>query len=329
MGDHITRRARMVSEQIAARGVRDTDVLDAMRSVPRHLFVPSEFESRAYMDSPLSIGYGQTISQPYMVALMTELLQVNVRSRVLEVGAGSGYQTAVLAELAGEVYAIERLAQLEERARRALGVLHYNNVRMAIGDGTRGWLERAPFDGILVAAAADKAPPPLLEQLAEGGRMVIPLGAAGREQTLTVFAREGAKITRQASVECRFVPLLSGEDVVAGGPAARERRAAPDTDANGEQEGDAVKCVRARVYGRVQRVYYRASARAEGERLGLNGWVRNCADGSVELQMQGREQAVDAMLDWCSVGPPAAEVQRVEVDAVDPDDTLAGFGVRQ
>src|SRR5512133_2783252 len=141
--EHGARRARMVSEQLVDRGVRDPDVLAAMQSVPRHLFVPSSLVAEAYHDTPLPIGYGQTISQPYMVARMTELLGADVRSRVLEVGSGSGYQSAVLGEVAGEVWALERLAALAERARRVLARLAYRNVRTAIADGTRGWPEQA------------------------------------------------------------------------------------------------------------------------------------------------------------------------------------------
>ena len=159
-----------------ARGLRDDDVLAAMRSVPRHLFVPPELAAKAYIDTPLPIGLGQTISQPYMVALMTELLDVDVRSRVLEIGAGSGYQTAVLAEVAGEVYALELLAPLAERARAVLARLGYQNAHAAIADGTRGWPEMAPFDAVLVAAAAPQAPPALLQSA--GGRR--PPGDAAR-----------------------------------------------------------------------------------------------------------------------------------------------------
>ncbi len=184
-------RARMVERQLVERGIRDPDVLAAMRAVPRHLFVPDDLQHAAYDDSPLPIGFGQTISQPYMVACMTELLRVNVRSRVLDVGAGSGYQTAVLAELAGEVLALERIAALEEQARERLERMGYDNVTVRLGDGSQGWPERAPFDGIMVAAAAPEAPPPLLEQLAEGGRLVIPLGDAHRDQILTVYERRG------------------------------------------------------------------------------------------------------------------------------------------
>src|SRR5680860_7521 len=144
--DYGVRRVRMVDDQLVARGLRNADVLAAMRSVPRHLFVPPAVMEQAYADAPLPIGLGQTISQPYMVALMTDLLSVDVRSRVLEVGAGSGYQTAVLAEVAGEVYALELLAPLAERARAVLALLGYQNTHVAIADGSHGWREMAPFD---------------------------------------------------------------------------------------------------------------------------------------------------------------------------------------
>jgi len=203
------RRAHMVERQLVERGIRDPDVLDAMRAVPRHLFVPDDLQHAAYDDSPLPIGFGQTISQPYMVACMTELLRVNVRSRVLDVGAGSGYQTAVLAELAGEVLALERIAALEEQARERLERMGYDNVTVRLGDGSQGWPERAPFDGIMVAAAAPEAPPPLIEQLAEGGRLVIPLGDAHRDQILTVYERRAGDFIIEQALRCRFVPLIA------------------------------------------------------------------------------------------------------------------------
>lgn len=320
----------MVGDQIAVRGIHNGDVLDAMRSVPRHLFVPRGLEEKAYVDAPLSIGYGQTISQPYMVALMTELLRVNVRSRVLEIGSGSGYQTATLAELAGEVFAMERLAPLAERARAVLARLAYDNVHVAIGDGARGWPEEAPFDGILVAAAAEKAPPALFEQLADGGRLVIPIGAPHGEQVLTIFERNGDRFKRQTSVTCRFVPLLSDAEhrTEIGGPVAREGWSLTDVGWTSAGEEVTMKAVQALVHGRVQGVYYRATARVEAERLGLRGWVKNMRDGSVGLHLQGDPAAVDAMLDWCSVGPLAARVSRVEVSDAAPDDSLGGFEVR-
>lgn len=333
------RRLRMVGDQIVARGVRDEAVLAAVRSVPRHLFVPVHLEDEAYGDTPLPIGYGQTISQPYMVALMTALLDVDVRSKVLEVGSGSGYQTAVLAEVAGEVYAVELLAPLAERARRVLARLGYANAHTAIGDGSRGWREQAPFDGILVAAATKDAPHELLEQLRDGGRLVIPLGRPHRDQVLTVFERQGDAWIQRRDTPCRFVPLLrDGEpEVVAGGSVAAGplpspgrrtwRIESPDRGAE-EEEGPHVKSVSVRVSGRVQGVYYRASAAREGERLRLDGWVRNERDGSVSLRAQGAEEVVDALLAWCRVGPPAAHVDRVEVEDVPADEALHGFEVR-
>ena len=327
--EQFARRTRMVGEQIAARGIRSGDVLDAMRSVPRHLFVPDELETRAYVDSPISIGYGQTISQPYMVGLMTELLEVSVRSRVLEVGCGSGYQTAVLAELAGEVFAMERLAPLAERARSVLGRLAYDNVHVAIGDGTRGWPEEAPFDRITVAAAVEKAPPLLLEQLADGGRMVIPIGDPRAEQALTVYSRRGDTIARQKSVACRFVPLVADAASRADADAAQVLGLQVPADVSPDGEEAKMKSVDVRVRGRVQGVYFRATARDEGARLGLQGWVRNVDDGSVALHLQGSSAVVDAMLSWCATGPPAARVDRVEVVDAVPDDSLGGFEVRQ
>jgi len=209
------RRQQMVERQLVQRGIRDPDVLAAMRAVPRHLFVPDDLTLAAYDDTPLPLGFGQTISQPYMVALMTELLKVNVRSRVLDVGAGSGYQTAVLAELVGEVYAVERIAALEGQARERLARMGYGNVHVLLDDGSRGWPEHAPSGVILVAGAAAQAPPPLLDQLAEGGRLVIPLGAAHTDQVLTVYERRGSDFLVERSLRCRFVPLVgeaSGDD---------------------------------------------------------------------------------------------------------------------
>ena len=209
------RRLRMVEDQIVYRGVTDTDVVAAMRSVPRHLFVPPEREGEAYADEALPIGHGQTISQPYMVALMTQLLRLDVRKKILDVGSGSGYQTAVLCELAGEVFAVERIPELADRSRVVLEKLGYDNVTVITGDGTLGLPEQAPFDGILVAAAAPEAPRPLLQQLADGGRLVVPLGPLHREQTLTVFTRAGASFRRDEHVYCRFVPLI-GEEGLGG-----------------------------------------------------------------------------------------------------------------
>jgi protein-L-isoaspartate(D-aspartate) O-methyltransferase len=338
-GDCGPRRLRMVEEQLVARGLRDDDVLAAMRSVTRHLFVPGDLATEAYADSPLPIGLGQTISQPYMVALMTALLGVDVRSRVLEVGSGSGYQTAVLAELAGEVCAVERLAALAEGARARLARLGYDNVRLAIGDGARGWHELAPFQGILVAAAADEVPPELLGQLADGGRLVVPVGHS--DQVLTIVERVGDTFTERHDTRCRFVPLVRD-----GSPETRRasalRGSGADEDQRWEQRGgeDArgdspemteeagMKAVDVRVSGVVQGVYYRSGARREGTQRGLYGWVKNESDGSVALHLQGEAGAVDAMLDWCRVGPPAARVSRLEVVDAPADETLRGFEVR-
>jgi protein-L-isoaspartate(D-aspartate) O-methyltransferase len=339
--DYGVLRLRMVEEQLVRRGLRGDDVLAAMRSVPRHVFVPEEAVPQAYADSPLPIGLGQTISQPFMVALMTSLLEVDVRSRVLEIGAGSGYQTAVLAEVAGEVFAIERLAPLAEGARAALARIGYRNVHVAIGDGSRGWHEQAPFQGILVAAASDEVPPELLGQLADGGRLVIPVARSRGEQVLTIIERTGDSFEERHDTRCRFVPLVrdrspyerrraarrgSGADADAGWPQGGED-ARGDSRYPGEETD--VKSVHVRVSGVVQGVYYRASAQHEAALRGLRGWVGNERDGSVSLRLQGEPHAVDAMLDWCRVGPPAAQVSRLTVSDVPADDSLRDFHVRQ
>jgi protein-L-isoaspartate(D-aspartate) O-methyltransferase len=201
------RRARMVREQIEARGVRDPRVLDAMRRVPRHLFVPEALRSEAYNDYPLPIGYDQTISQPFIVAWMTEALQTTPRSRVLEIGTGSGYQAAVLAEITAEVYTIEILAPLAASARQTIEALGYRNVHARVGDGYAGWPEHAPFDAIIVTAAPDHVPQPLLDQMAMGGRLVIPVGGAGAQQ-LTVITKDAAGMTTEERMPVRFVPLV-------------------------------------------------------------------------------------------------------------------------
>ncbi|HIE52022.1 MAG TPA: protein-L-isoaspartate(D-aspartate) O-methyltransferase, partial [Armatimonadetes bacterium] len=169
-------REAMVERQIRARGVRDPRVLEAMRQVPRHKFVLPSLQAQAYQDTPLPIGLDQTISQPYMVALMTELLELKGPEKVLEVGTGSGYQAAILAELAEQVYTIERIPELAAAARQRLQELGYHNVTVRVGDGTLGWPEEAPFEAIIVTAGGQTVPPALKEQLAEGGRLVIPVG---------------------------------------------------------------------------------------------------------------------------------------------------------
>ncbi len=200
-------RARMVEEQLARRGIADARVLEAMRRVPRHLFVEEALRDRAYGDHPLPIGESQTISQPYIVALMTSLLALTGTEKVLEVGTGTGYQTAVLAELARRVCSVERLPALAARARSTLEGLGYRNVWIRVGNGALGWPDEAPFDRILVAAAAPRIPPPLFEQLAEAGRMVLPLGDA-EGQTLTLVERVGGEMRTRPHGECLFVRLV-------------------------------------------------------------------------------------------------------------------------
>lgn len=196
----------MVEEQIAGRGVEDAAVLDALRQVPRHLFIPEYVRDQAYEDHPLPIGEGQTISQPYIVALMTQLADLGPDDKVLEIGTGSGYQAAVLSRLAGEVYSIEILEPLGRRASATLRRLGYDNVHVRVGDGYGGWPEEAPFDAILVTAAApDQVPPPLEEQLKVGGRMVIPVGKYF--QDLVVLTRTEKGKVRRSVIPVRFVPM--------------------------------------------------------------------------------------------------------------------------
>jgi len=203
--DYEALRQRMVAEQIESRGVRDSLVLEAMRRVPRHLFVPREMVKWAYSDEPLPIGKDQTISQPYIVALMTELLSLAGEKKVLEVGTGSGYQAAVLASIVDSVFTMEIIEDLAENARERLGALGYANVFVKAGDAYYGWPEHAPFDGIIVTAAAPKIPAPLLEQLAEGGKLVIPLGKG--EQELLVVERRDGRLHRKRVIPVRFVPM--------------------------------------------------------------------------------------------------------------------------
>jgi protein-L-isoaspartate(D-aspartate) O-methyltransferase len=200
-------REEMVSTQIEARDVSDPAVLTAMRIVPRHAFVPSEFLDQAYADHPLPIGYGQTISQPYIVALMTEALHLESGQRVLEIGTGSGYQAAVLAEMDVEVYTIEIIPELVEQARQRLDELGYTKVETLNADGYFGWEENAPFDAIIVTAAPDHLPQPLANQLAEGGRLIIPIGPVGLVQTLWLFEKINSELQATNLGGVRFVPL--------------------------------------------------------------------------------------------------------------------------
>ena len=207
-GDPLARaRARMVSEQIESRGVRDLRTLEAMRKVPRHLFVTDRYRSDAYEDHPLPIGHGQTISQPYIVAFMTEALGLKGGERVLDVGTGSGYQAAVLAEIAARVYSIEIVAPLADEARQRLAKLGYANVEVRAGDGYAGWPEAAPFDAILVAAAAPRVPEPLRAQLREGGRLCIPVGEYAEGQELLLIERRGDRFIERRLLPVRFVPM--------------------------------------------------------------------------------------------------------------------------
>lgn len=196
----------MVDSQIEARGIRDPRVLAAMRKVPRDRFVPAGAAAMAHTDQPLPIGHGQTISQPYIVAYMSEALQISNTSKVLEVGTGSGYQAAILGELAREVYTIEIIPALADRARQTLADLGYANVHVRAGDGYLGWPDQAPFDAIIVTAAPDHVPQPLVDQLAVGGRLVIPVG--DREQEMRIISRTATGITQRRTIPVRFVPLL-------------------------------------------------------------------------------------------------------------------------
>jgi len=201
-------RERMVQNQIMARGVRDTSTLRAMRSVQRHKFVPPGLSGYAYGDSPLSIGFDQTISQPYIVALMTELIKPRRGQRILEIGTGSGYQAAVLAEIVDSVFTIEIVGELAASAENRLRSLGYRNVIVRHGDGYLGWPDHAPFDAIVVTAAPDHIPQPLIEQLKDGGVMVIPVGPVESVQALTVVRKKGKNITTETRLPVRFVPLV-------------------------------------------------------------------------------------------------------------------------
>ncbi|NLT65475.1 MAG: protein-L-isoaspartate(D-aspartate) O-methyltransferase [Acidobacteria bacterium] len=203
--DFARQREKMVNEQLRARDIKDERVLAAMLKVPRHEFVTPEFTELAYQDGALPIRQGQTISQPYIVAHMTELLELRAGDRVLEVGTGSGYQAAVLAEIAAEVFTIEIIPELQREASEILGKLGYTNIRFRVGDGYAGWPEHAPFDKIIVTAAPEDIPKPLIDQLTDGGRLVIPVG--GINQELVVVDKEKSGVTRRSSIPVRFVPM--------------------------------------------------------------------------------------------------------------------------
>jgi len=205
--DYDKEREHMVESQLVRRGIKDRRVLDAMRQVPRHLFVPKDTRGLAYCDGPLPIGQGQTISQPYIVALMTELLELTGQEKVLELGTGSGYQAAILSRLVSQVYSVERHAALAEQAEKVFAQLGYDNIVISVGDGTLGWPEHSPYEAIIVTAAAPDVPQPLMEQLADGGRLVAPVGSRW-SQVLAKVKRQGETLTREHLTAVAFVPLV-------------------------------------------------------------------------------------------------------------------------
>ena len=200
-------REQMVKSQLACRGIRDKRVLDAMRQVPRHLFIPEDMRQLAYCDGPLPIGHGQTISQPYIVALMTELLELTGQEKVLEIGTGSCYQAAILSRLVPQVYSIERHAALARQAEKILAQLGYDNVMVIVSDGTLGWPEHSPYEAIIITAAAPDVPQPLIDQLADGGRLVAPVGTRW-SQSLVKVKRQGGSLMTEQLTPVAFVPLV-------------------------------------------------------------------------------------------------------------------------
>lgn len=209
--DYTKLRNEMVKTQIENRGVKDSATLDALRKVPRHSFVPTDQVANAYEDRPLSIGYGQTISQPYIVGYMTEIIQPRADQKVLEIGTGSGYQAAVLAEIVSKVYTIEIVEELGKQATTRLKNLGYKNIEVKTADGYHGWKEHAPFDAIVVTAAAEFIPPPLKEQLKDGGRMIIPVGSPYMTQQLMLIEKTGKSYRTTSKMPVRFVPFKRSE----------------------------------------------------------------------------------------------------------------------
>ena len=205
--DYDKEREHMVESQLVRRGIKDKRVLDAMRQVPRHLFVPKDTRGLAYCDGPLPIGQGQTISQPYIVALMTELLELTGQEKVLELGTGSGYQAAILSRLVAQVYSVERHAALAEQAEKVFAQLGYDNVVISVGDGTLGWPEHSPYEAIIVTAAAPDIPQPLTDQLTDGGHLVAPVGSRW-SQVLVKVKRQGETLVREHLTAVAFVPLV-------------------------------------------------------------------------------------------------------------------------
>lgn len=210
--DFLMKRKQMVAHQLRGHGISDRQVLEAFESIPRHLFVPQEHQDAAYEDGPLPIGFEQTISQPFIVAYMTQALNLSGDERVLEVGTGSGYQAAILSALVPEVHTVELVPDLAERARRILDKIGVENVFIHVSDGSLGWAEAAPYDAILVAAAAPRVPQGLLEQLADGGRMILPVGRPG-DQVLELWRREGASFMHETLLPVAFVPLRGEQGV--------------------------------------------------------------------------------------------------------------------
>jgi len=209
--DYDKDREAMVLNDILSRGVNDKATLDAMRNVPRHEFVPHDLRQSAYRDGPLPIGYGQTISQPYIVAFMTEVIAPQSHFKVLEVGTGSGYQAAVLSQIVDSVYTIEIIDALYGQAKKRLKALHYDNIQVKNDDGYFGWENKGPFDAIVVTAAAEFVPPPLIAQLKEGGRMIIPIGTPFATQQLLLVTKKGGKTKTKSLMFVRFVPFTRGE----------------------------------------------------------------------------------------------------------------------
>ena len=210
--DYKTAREKMVDSQIKTRGIYDRATLAAMRNVPRHKFVPTNLMASAYLDTPLPIGYGQTISQPYIVAFMTEIIKPNKDFKVLEIGTGSGYQAAVLARIVDSVYTIEIIESLFIQAKKRLNTLNYHNIMIRNADGYYGWQEAGPFDAIVVTAAAEFVPPPLIEQLKDGGKMIIPVGTPFTTQQLLLIEKKGDKIKTKNLMFVRFVPFTRAKE---------------------------------------------------------------------------------------------------------------------
>ncbi len=208
MNSHTSKRHYMVDTQIVQRGIKDSRVIEAMRKVPRHLFLDEALWPQAYDDHPLPIGEKQTISQPYIVALMTEALKLIGNEKVLEIGSGSGYQTAILAELAEQVYTIERIPVIAKRARKTFDQLQYKNIVITIGDGSSGWKEYSPYNGIIVTAGSPSPPKPLLQQLATGGRLVIPIGGEFSQELMVYEKEDGEEFKEENYGGCRFVKLV-------------------------------------------------------------------------------------------------------------------------